>query len=266
VQWARLGRFVRAGGLLVRAVRGARAELGALTIATDPADSAAAAEFALPADGGFLGKLPEECTVLSFTNPTIWDQEGFEGDNAGVRFVSSAHGLSILDASSAEVPVAGLSDAVKIKIPLLANTTSFGSSGEVAVCRYWDSSAGTWSREGCAVAAQTASAITCECTHLTEFAITSEPKADGMDGNAGGSGSEGSAPVAAIVGGVIGGLLVVGGLAAMLVMRQRKGQIGGLAATPRKMSKEEVDGKFSVDVDVATTSNPALQTQFSDEI
>ena len=43
---------------------------------------------------------------------------------------------------------------------------------KTAACSFWDDATRGWSSDGCAVAASTASGVTCACTHLTEFAAS----------------------------------------------------------------------------------------------
>ena len=42
--------------------------------------------------------------------------------------------------------------------------------GRVPECKFWDANMSDWAGDGCAVASYTNSSITCECTHLTDFA------------------------------------------------------------------------------------------------
>ena len=42
--------------------------------------------------------------------------------------------------------------------------------GRVPECKFWDANISDWAGDGCAVASYTNSSITCECTHLTDFA------------------------------------------------------------------------------------------------
>ena len=42
--------------------------------------------------------------------------------------------------------------------------------GRVPECKFWDANISDWAGDGCTVASYTNSSITCECTHLTDFA------------------------------------------------------------------------------------------------
>jgi hypothetical protein len=137
------------------------------------------AAFDLPA--AMFSGLPDDVVLVTVSNPGIYDQEEYE---AGAReyFVTGAHGLSVLDGETdTEVTVAGLraDEPIEITLPLLAGLPAAqlldGGSGEkppVVTCRYWDKVAGTWAADGCTLAARTAAHVTCNCTHLTEFAVT----------------------------------------------------------------------------------------------
>ena len=127
--------------------------------------------------------LPDDVVLVTVSNPGIYDQEEYE---AGAReyFVTGAHGLSVLDGETdTEVAVAGLrqDEPIEITLPLLAGLPAAqlldGGGGEnekppVVTCRYWDKVAGTWAADGCTLASRTAAHVTCNCTHLTEFAVT----------------------------------------------------------------------------------------------
>merc|ERR1712138_319815 len=50
---------------------------------------------------------------------------------------------------------------------------------KAASCSFWDNATRSWSSDGCSVVANTASGVTCACTHLTDFsASTTAPDAD----------------------------------------------------------------------------------------
>ena len=48
---------------------------------------------------------------------------------------------------------------------------------KTAACSFWDNATTSWSSDGCAVVASTASGVTCACTHLTEFAASTNETA-----------------------------------------------------------------------------------------
>merc|ERR1719248_20926 len=50
---------------------------------------------------------------------------------------------------------------------------------KAASCSFWDNATRSWSSDGCSVVVNTASGVTCACTHLTDFAAsTTAPDAD----------------------------------------------------------------------------------------
>jgi hypothetical protein len=222
------------------------------------------ASFVLPEE--MIGSMPDDVTLVTVTNPGIYNQEEFEV-KARESFITAAHGLSVLDAETDdEVLVEGLSAPIAITLPLLvglpeAELAGSGDDGAPTVtCRFWDEAAGTWSARGCSVAARTVSHVTCNCSHLTEFAVTvgmADVISEVLEVAPAGAPTPFSSPApapapaaaqlpAAIIGGAVA-VVVVLLVVVVAVQRRRAGS--------RARTDGTVQGTTSVD-SIATVTNP----------
>eukprot|EP00003_Mantamonas_plastica_P002500 TRINITY_DN1189_c0_g1_i3.p1 TRINITY_DN1189_c0_g1~~TRINITY_DN1189_c0_g1_i3.p1 ORF type:complete len:2400 (-),score=855.86 TRINITY_DN1189_c0_g1_i3:116-6346(-) len=124
------------------------------SLADNTANTLAGASFTIPA--GSFG--PNGCKTMVEYN-FVGDLRSYGQDN-GLR--SNLHGLFVQDTT-----VTGLNSPITINIPLLSafNATQTGQ------CVFWDNSTETYSTTGCTTGTVTSSAVTCTCTHLTEFAV-----------------------------------------------------------------------------------------------
>ncbi|XP_078699059.1 adhesion G-protein coupled receptor G6-like isoform X1 [Branchiostoma floridae x Branchiostoma belcheri] len=124
--------------------------------------------------GGFSSiKLPTTLLdrVILSEPPTV--QFTFYRSGRMFDLVSQADGNSSFSMMKLQVPiisatvggmhVSNLYDRVQINFRRLTTGTP--------ICVFWDTSANDWSREGCRLASDQHDIITCECNHLTNFAV-----------------------------------------------------------------------------------------------
>ncbi|XP_035686931.1 adhesion G-protein coupled receptor G6-like isoform X2 [Branchiostoma floridae] len=129
-------------------------------------------------DGDLLGfssiKLPTTLLdrVILSEHPTV--QFTFYRSGKMFDLVSQADGNSSFSMMKLQVPiisatvggmhVSNLYDPVQVNFRRLITTGT-------PVCVFWDTSINDWSREGCQLASDQNDIITCECNHLTNFAV-----------------------------------------------------------------------------------------------
>ena len=67
------------------------------------------------------------------------------------------------------LPDGSTMNATRAALPL---EITVSCPARTAACSFWDNATTSWSSDGCAAVASTASSVTCACTHLTEFSAS----------------------------------------------------------------------------------------------
>lgn len=94
-------------------------------------------------------------------------------ESAYEQFDQRSGVVSRIIASSVQPPV------VKLQNPVVINFVGIQENQSTAICVYWDyninSRGGGWSKDGCELASHRNDTVTCECNHLTNFAVLMDP-------------------------------------------------------------------------------------------
>ncbi|XP_066283071.1 adhesion G-protein coupled receptor G6-like isoform X1 [Branchiostoma lanceolatum] len=125
--------------------------------------------------GGFSSiKLPTTLLdqVILSEPPTV--QFTFYRSGKMFDLVSQADGNSSFSMMELQVPIisatVGGMHVTNLHDPVQVNFRRLTTTG-TPVCVFWDTSANDWSREGCQLASDQHGLITCQCNHLTNFAV-----------------------------------------------------------------------------------------------
>ncbi|XP_065181136.1 adhesion G-protein coupled receptor G2-like [Sycon ciliatum] len=152
--------------------------------------------------GGNSSDQPEKAGIVSVQLPSMLFQElGNTSDSASVMQLSIVLNGSIFGSPNADdipdvrdpedvfgTPVSSvinlqvghnassnLPEPVRISLAASNKTTKLGGANGSVVCAFWNttlrSNTGGWSRRGCSLVSNSANTITCECNHLTSFAL-----------------------------------------------------------------------------------------------
>lgn len=173
---------------------------------------------------------------------------------SGLRIFSDVLGLSVTDINGVVIPIQNLAPGKAINFTI-SLSYSADAQGKVATCLYWNVQQADWQTDGCTTTAyrlaKEGGYVNCSCTHLTDFAGSVS------DAAAPGSAGSGASPsIGAIIGGVVGAILVIGAIVAVVVMMNR-GRSSTKGKLLRPAGNQQAAGPKN---DVIINTNPASTT------
>ncbi len=92
-------------------------------------------------------------------------------EKAKFNLSSNSQSIGVVSSSGSPYEISGLADPITIGFGTGSNSTS-------QECTYWNVSTSQWSSDGCTLVTDPTGATSCQCTHLTEFALRFRAIAD----------------------------------------------------------------------------------------